>query len=172
MEIERKFKLPLTPELMHDICSVGVTYAIHQIYLVVTDTYSERIRRILTTPSPKFSLTKKWGGPGVCRDEIDIILSSGEYSLLVAKGIASLMKLRTNISVPESLRTIVNEIVVDVYDHTHVILEIEFKDEKSAREFDVNCLYDILPSICAWDDVTNDPHYYNEQIALNGFPND
>lgn len=172
MEIERKFKLTTTPELMRDICNAGVTYAIHQIYLVITDTYSERIRHVLSTPSPKFSLTKKWGGPGMCRDEINITLSNSEYSLLAAKGIASLMKLRTNISIPDYLRTIVNEIVVDVYDHTHVTLEIEFKNEKGADEFSTDYLSDILPSIHMWIDITNDSHYYNEQIALNGFPDD
>lgn len=173
MEIERKFKLITTPELMRDIYNAGVTYAIHQIYLVITDTYSERIRHVLSTPSPKFSLTKKWGGPGMCRDEINITLSNSEYSLLAAKGIASLMKLRTSVSVPDYLKSIVNEIVIDVYDHTHALLEIEFKSEKEADEFiSTNYLTDILPSIRTWIDVTNDSHYYNEQIALNGFPDD
>lgn len=146
-EIERKF---LVRKLPDDLTSYRKN-EIAQGYLVsLDDGLQVRLRKC----GDRFSLTFK-RGTGNVREEREVELTSEQFDALwpATEG-KRLVKTRYEILLGERV------VEIDVYHEKHeglVVAEVEFDDEKAAKNFQ--------PPEWLGDDVTGDPRYSNQLLA-------
>jgi adenylate cyclase len=152
-EIERKFRLPGAPAWLAE-CESN---RIEQGYLAIDpgDDVEVRVRRY----GDDAWLTVKRGS-GMRRDETEIELSSGQFEALwpLTEG-RRIHKVRYR--VPRDSHTI----EVDVFEGDLgelVIAEVEFESEAASDEFE--------PPDWLGEEVTGDPRYANETLAVDGAP--
>jgi len=152
MEVERKFLVPDKPGFLKD-CD---RKRIRQGYLAVGRHGTEvRVRQ----EGKQYFLTIK-SGQGKARVEEELRISRKRFDSLwpLTRG-RRVRKVRYFVSYQD--RTI----EVDVYRRKLkglVIAEVEFADTKSARAFE--------PPEWVGREVTDDEHFHNQSLALNGMP--
>jgi len=154
-ETERKF---LVPELPGDLGDWAAT-RIEQGYLAVTDAVEVRIRRRGTAPGAA-TLTVK-SAPGLTRAEEELALQPAAFERLwpLTEG-RRVCKVR---HVRDVMPGVVLEL--DVFEGALEglrTLEVEFPDADAAAAFS--------PPAWAGPEVTDDPRYANQTLALRGLP--
>lgn len=151
-EIERKFLVQKLPDQLGDFPRAEIS----QGYLVIAPGGVQvRLRQSGTS----HSLTYK-RGEGGARDEREIELTREQFDALwpATKG-KRLTKTRYEIGLGDLV------VEIDIYSGRHqgiVVAEVEFPDEKSAREFQ--------PPDWLGKDVTHDPRYSNQLLACDEAP--
>ena len=151
MEVERKFVLSARPP------ELGAGRRIEQGYLALDPAGAEvRLRRV----GDALLMTVKTGR-GLVRGEVEFALAAAEFSKLwpLTSG-RRVVKTRHLVALDGGLTA-----EVDVYEGDLAGLltgEVEFGDEATARGF-------VAP---AWlgRDVTDDPRYANQRLAVDGIP--
>jgi len=146
-EIERKFLVREMPDGLTSYRSNKIS----QGYLVSLDDGTQvRLRR----KGSQHSLTFK-RGTGNVREEREVELTATQFDALwpATEG-KRLVKTRYEIPLGERV------VEIDVYHERHeglVVAEVEFDDEKAAKDFQ--------PPDWLGDDVTGDPGYSNQLLA-------
>ena len=165
LEIERKYLLDGVPSEA-DLAALDARPAgIEQVYLLSTDEWVRRVRRIESQGRSRYVLTRKRGA-GIVRDEIESDLSVDEYGRLVAGADPARRPIR---KVRHVIRYRRWTLELDVFSEPPglVILEVELDDPEDRPE--------LPPSIAARvvREVSTDPAYANHRLALRaGAPAD
>jgi adenylate cyclase len=152
VEIERKFLVPEPPDWLVRCPS----QRIEQGYLAIGDEEEVRVRRI----DGQALLTVK-RGVGEKRLEVEIEITADQ-----SKELWPLTEGRR----VEKRRHVVDDdrtIEIDVYEGSLeglVVAEVEFESEDEAGEFD--------PPAWVGEELTGDPRYANEALAVDGPPSD
>ncbi|HET8976003.1 MAG TPA: CYTH domain-containing protein [Solirubrobacterales bacterium] len=150
MEIERKFLVPEPPDL-----SGVASDPVEQGYLSLGADGEVRLRR----RSEHLLLTVK-RGEGLVREESEVELDAPQFDALWPLTAGRRLRKRRHVIPHEGL-----EIELDVYEDELeglAVAEVEFPDEASARAF--------TPPDWLGAEVTGDPAYLNESLAVNGRP--
>jgi len=152
VEIERKFLVPRLPEYLDE----SRADQIRQGYLAIGPGGDEV--RIRDRGSEHFLTVKS--GTGRTRTETEIELAAGQAeSLWPAVGDRQLAKRRYLLEWQGS------RIELDVYSGVHsglIVAEVEFASEREADDFS--------PPPWFGREVTDDPRYKNQTLALEGLP--
>jgi adenylate cyclase len=153
IEIERKFRLSEAPEWLSDCDS----RRIEQGYLAVEEGEGAEVRVRRYRDNAWLTLKR---GSGKTREETEIELSAEQFETLwpLTEG-RRIHKLRY--VVPHDTL----EIEIDVFEGDLgelVMGEVEFESEGASNEFD--------PPDWLGEEVTGDPRYANESLAVDGAP--
>jgi len=155
LEIERKWLLAGAPAWLTDRRSKRV----RQGYLAITEQVELRVRAV----EDERLLTVKHGH-GEVRREVEVALEASQFDALWPLTESARVVKRRHL-VPLEGQALTDE--VDVYEgdlEGLVVAEIEFGSEADADGFEAP----------AWLDreITGDPRYENQSLALNGLPTD
>ncbi|MMZ61573.1 CYTH domain protein [compost metagenome] len=147
LEIERKFLLKEYPEhLIKDgKLKVISQQMIDQTYIAMDEDQELRVRKIVDKLSGDVTYTHTFKkGNGLVREEVEYYISGGIYERIVsAFNYIPLMKTRTTAQWEDIV------IEIDQYHQIDfIVLEVEFKSEKEASEFDT-------------------PYWFGEDISSN-----
>lgn len=150
MEIERKFLVPDPPEL------AGVeSDPVEQGYLSLGAGGEVRLRR----RGERLLLTAK-RGEGLVREEAEVEVEAGQFDALWPLTAGRRLRKRRHLIPHQGLT-----IELDVFEDELAglaVAEVEFPDEVTARGF--------TPPDWLGAEVTGDPAYLNESLAVNGRP--
>lgn len=163
LEVERKFLLPEYPdELVADgTLEIISLHHIEQTYLALADGEELRLRRLRHSDShtSEYVLTYK-SGTGLVRQEVEHPITKQLYDELIGNmPFKPLHKDRTTARIVETGLVI----EIDQYrDRSLVVVEVEFADEQSAREF--------VPPAWFGKDISSKKLYSNKEMwrQLNG----
>ena len=147
-EIERKF---LVHQLPGDLTNYP-NRKIAQGYLVSLD---DGLQVRLRKSGERYSLTYK-RGTGNVREEREVELTATQFDALWPATEGKRL-VKTRYEIPLGGRTV----EIDVYHERHeglVVAEVEFDEEEAAKNFQ--------PPAWLGDDVTGDPRYSNQLLAL------
>jgi adenylate cyclase len=150
VEIERKFLVPELPDL-----SRAASDPVEQGYLSLGAEGEVRLRR----RGERLLLTVK-RGEGLARAEEEIELAAEQFDALWPLTEGRRLRKRRHVLPHQGL-----ELELDVYEgelEGLAVAEVEFPDEKSARSF--------TPPGWLGAEVTGDPAYLNESLAVDGSP--
>ena len=150
MEVERKFRLHRLPDL-----SGTDADPIEQGYLAIGADGEVRLRR----KGERTLLTVKRGA-GLSRGEAEVEVSREQFEALWPLTEGRRLRKRRHVLPHDGL-----EIEVDLYEDELeglIIAEVEFDSEEQARGFE--------PPAWLGDEVTGDPRFLNESLAVDGAP--
>jgi adenylate cyclase len=150
MEVERKFRVRRPPDL-----SGTDADPIEQGYLAIGADGEVRLRR----KGERTLLTVKRGA-GLSRGEAEVEVSREQFDALWPLTEGRRLRKRRHVLPHDGL-----EIEVDLYEDELeglIIAEVEFDSEEQARGFE--------PPAWLGDEVTGDPRFLNESLAVDGAP--
>ncbi len=163
LEIERKYLLDGAPSDA-DLAALGARATrLEQVYLLSSDGWIRRVRRIESAGGSRHVLTRKRDRSGIVREEIEVDVSPEEYTRLAAEGDPARRVIRkVRHAIPYGRWTL----ELDVFSDPPglVLLEVELDDPDEVP---------VLPPVVAAHvvrEVSVEPAYANYTLALLGTP--
>ena len=159
LEIERKYLLDGAPSDA-DLAALGARATrLEQVYLLSTDGWVRRVRRVEAAGSTRHVLTRKRDRSGIVREEIEVDVSPEEYARLAAEADPARRVIRkVRHVIPYGRWTL----ELDVFSDPPglVLLEVELEDAADVP--------DLPPAIAARvvREVSTEPAYANYRLAL------
>jgi adenylate cyclase len=159
LEIERKYLLDGAPSEA-ELAALGARPTrLEQVYLVSSDGWVRRVRRIEAGGGSRHVLTRKRDRSGIVREEIEVDVSPEEYTRLAAEGDPARRVIRkVRHVIPYGRWTL----ELDVFSDPPglVLLEVELEDAAEVP--------DLPPSVAAHvvREVSTDSTYANHRLAL------